>query len=71
MRVEQLMTRNVKVCNSADTLNRATQLMWEYDIGCVPVLSADGDGKIVGIITEIAMLRSRLTPREPRCRLSR
>ena len=52
MRVEQLMTRDVKVCRAEDTLSRAAQLMWEHDCGCVPVIGANGDGRLVGIITD-------------------
>lgn len=52
MKVEQLMRREVKVCTEADTLNRAAELMWESDCGCIPVISANGDGGIVGIVTD-------------------
>jgi CBS domain-containing protein len=52
MRVEQLMTRDVKVCRADDMLSRAAQLMWEYDCGCLPVISTNGDGKLRGIITD-------------------
>jgi CBS domain-containing protein len=52
MKVEQLMTRDVRVCGLSETLNRAAQLMWEYDCGCTPVVSANGDGRLVGIVTD-------------------
>jgi CBS domain-containing protein len=52
MRVEKLMTRDVKVCRAEDTLSRAAQLMWEHDCGCVPVIGTNGDGRVVGIITD-------------------
>ncbi len=52
MRVEQLMTRDVKVCSDTDTLNRAAELMWESDCGCIPVVSGNGTGHIVGVITD-------------------
>ena len=52
MKVEQLMTHEVKVCTEADTLNRASQLMWESDCGCIPVISTNGDGRVVGILTD-------------------
>ena len=52
MKVEQLMTRDVEVCTEADALNRAAELMWERDCGCVPVISVDGDGGIVGVVTD-------------------
>ena len=52
MKVEQLMKSSVRVCTEADTLNRAAQLMWESDCGCIPVISADGDGAVVGLVTD-------------------
>jgi CBS domain-containing protein len=52
VKVEQLMTRNVKTCTEADTLNRAAQLMWEADCGFIPVISTNGDGKLVGVVTD-------------------
>jgi len=52
MKVEQLMKRDVKVCRTDDTLNSATRLMWECDCGCIPVISTDGDGALVGIVTD-------------------
>jgi CBS domain-containing protein len=52
VKVEQIMTREVKVCTEADSLNRAAELMWEFECGCIPVISTDGDGKVVGIVTD-------------------
>ena len=45
MKVEQLMTREVRICTESDTLNRAAQLMWECDCGLIPVTSTNGDGR--------------------------
>jgi len=50
MKVEQLMSRTVRTCRATETLNRAAQLMWENDCGCVPVV--DEDGRAVGIVTD-------------------
>lgn len=50
MKVEQVMSRNVKTCLPNDTLDRVAQLMWENDCGCVPVV--DDDGRAVGMITD-------------------
>ena len=52
MKVEQLMKREVKVCTEGDTLNRAAELMWESDCGCIPVVSANGDGGLIGVVTD-------------------
>jgi CBS domain-containing protein len=53
MRIEQLMTTRVHSCKPADTLERAAQLMWDHDCGCVPVCEGDGTAaRIVGVITD-------------------
>ncbi len=52
VKVEQLMTREVRVCTQTDTLNRAAQLMWESDCGFIPVISSNGDGALVGVVTD-------------------
>ena len=52
MKVEQLMTREVKVCSDSDTLNRAAQLMWESDCGCIPIIRANGDSNVIGVVTD-------------------
>ena len=46
------MTREVKACGPNDSLNRAAQLMWENDCGFLPVVSVDGDGRVIGVITD-------------------
>ena len=50
MKVEQMMSRDVKSCRDDEMLVRAVQLMWEADIGCVPVL--DRSGGLAGVITD-------------------
>jgi len=65
MNVEQLMTRDVKVCRSDDTLNRAAQLMWEFDCGCIPVISTDGDGVVLGVVTDRDIAMAAYTQGRP------
>ena len=50
MKIEEIMTRDVRSCTPNDSLATAAQIMWENDCGAVPVV--DRDGKIVGIITD-------------------
>ena len=50
MRVDQIMSRPVITCGLADNVNRAAQLMWDHDIGCVLVL--DAEERLAGIITD-------------------
>ncbi|HVN29501.1 MAG TPA: CBS domain-containing protein [Candidatus Binataceae bacterium] len=52
MKVEEIMQRDVRVCTQDDTLNAAAHIMWEYDCGCVPVIATDGNGEIVGVISD-------------------
>lgn len=50
MKIEQLMTRPVHSCQAQDALNRAAQIMWDADVGCVPVV--DAEDRVVGMITD-------------------
>lgn len=50
MKIGRIMTTDVRACNSADTLARAAQLMWDHDIGAVPVV--DENGHLVGMVTD-------------------
>ncbi len=45
MKVKDVMIREARCCAPADALNRAAQIMWENDCGCVPVI--DGDSKTI------------------------
>jgi CBS domain-containing protein len=50
MKVAEIMTRGVRTCLENDSINWAAQLMWENDVGCIPVL--DCEGSLAGIITD-------------------
>lgn len=50
MKVKDLMATDVKCCSEYNTLNTAAQMMWEYDIGCVPVI--DSEGRAIGMLTD-------------------
>lgn len=50
MKIAQLMTKNVQTCRQSDMLDVAARLMWEHDIGVVPVV--DDFGQVVGIVTD-------------------
>jgi CBS domain-containing protein len=50
VKIEDLMTRDVRDCSADDSLATAAQIMWENDCGAVPV--TDADGRVVGIITD-------------------
>jgi len=50
MRVQELMTKDVLACRESDSLERAAQLMWDGDVGAVPIV--DADRRVLGIITD-------------------
>jgi CBS domain-containing protein len=50
MRVQDVMTRNVKSCSPRSSLAQAAALMWDYDCGVIPVV--DGEDRVIGIITD-------------------
>lgn len=50
MNVSTLIQRQVISCTIHDNLQRAAQLMWDHDIGCLPVI--DAQGHVMGMITD-------------------
>ena len=62
MKVEQIMSRPVLSCAETETVNRAAQLMWENDVGCVVV---QANRKIQGMITDRDICMAAYTRGEP------
>jgi CBS domain-containing protein len=50
MNVESVMTPAPKTCTTADTANQAALLMWENDLGSLPVV--DASGRLRGMVTD-------------------
>ena len=50
MKVKDLMTSDVKSCREYNTLHTAAQVMWDYDIGCVPIV--DHENRVIGMLTD-------------------
>jgi CBS domain-containing protein len=66
MKVEQLMTRNVRTCGAEEPLSAAARIMWEGDCGCVPVVEqADGTARVVGMITDRDICMAAYTQGSP------
>jgi CBS domain-containing protein len=65
MLVKQLMTKEVQTCRPEDTLERAAQLMWDHDCGCLPVCRANHASHAVGVITDRDICMSALFQRKP------
>lgn len=50
MKCKDIMTKSIKMCNSACTVQEAAQIMRKINSGVVPIV--DNDEKITGIITD-------------------
>jgi len=50
MKVKDLMTGNVRTCRLSSDLAAVAIMMWEDDIGALPIV--DDSGKVVGMITD-------------------
>jgi CBS-domain-containing membrane protein len=50
MKIEKLMTRDVRTCRPEDGLVEPARIMWENDCGCVPVV--DAEARVIGMITD-------------------
>ena len=49
MKLEQLMSIDLRTCSPSDTLDCAARIMWERDCGFVPIVASD---RAVGVITD-------------------
>lgn len=49
MKVKDIMSTEIANVNSDDSIERAAQLMKQYDVGSIPVCSQE---KIIGIVTD-------------------
>jgi CBS domain-containing protein len=63
MKTRDIMTRDARSCRATDSVNRAAQLMWDNDCGCVPVV--DEAGKIAGMITDRDVCMAAYTQGRP------
>ncbi|MBK9001539.1 MAG: CBS domain-containing protein [Myxococcales bacterium] len=50
MKARDLMTHHVRTCRVGDTLAEAARIMWEGDLGDLPVV--DEEGRVVAMITD-------------------
>ena len=52
MQASDIMTASPVCVTPEDTAGRVAQLMAEHDCGCLPVVAARGDGRVIGVITD-------------------
>jgi CBS domain-containing protein len=50
MKVQELMTKDVRVCRQQTNLSEAVWNMWEADCGVLPII--DDGGRVIGMITD-------------------
>lgn len=50
MKVSDLIQRDVITCSDRDSAEHVAALMWQYDVGCVPVI--DEGCRVIGMITD-------------------
>jgi CBS domain-containing protein len=52
MKVKDLMVTPASTCRPEDSLHHAARLMWDHDIGFLPVCASGDPGHLVGVITD-------------------
>ena len=50
MKIDKLMSTKVFSCGAEDDLSIAARIMWENDVGCVPVV--DSRSRVIGMLTD-------------------
>ena len=50
MKVQEVMTQDVKFCKPETNLAEATTILWNADCGLLPVV--DEEGKVVGVVSD-------------------
>lgn len=63
MNIAQLMTKDVRTCKPDDSLEVAARLMWDHDIGALPVV--DDTGQLIGMVTDRDACMAALTQHQP------
>lgn len=63
MRIANIMSKDVKTCRQADMLDHAVKLMWDHDIGVLPVI--DDFGQVIGMVTDRDACMATYMQRQP------
>ena len=50
MKVKEVMTQSAVCCGPETNVGRAVELMWNRNVGILPVV--DTDGKLIGVVTD-------------------
>lgn len=68
MRLREIMTTPAVTCPASSTLDQAARLMWEFDLGIVPVV--DDQGHVAGVITDRDICMAAYTQGRPLAAIS-
>lgn len=52
MKAREIMTTGPACCTPNDTIEKAAELMETYDCGCIPVVHASDNARVIGVITD-------------------
>ena len=63
MKVQEVMTSNVKACHYDTNLAEVAKLMWDHDCGILPVLN--DAGQVIGLITDRDIAMAAATKGRP------
>jgi CBS domain-containing protein len=63
MKIEALMSRDVKTCGPKSSLRDVARLMWDHDCGCLPVV--DEGRHAIGMITDRDVCMAAYTQGQP------
>jgi CBS domain-containing protein len=63
MKISQIMKSDVEICSPGDNLAAVATRMWDCDIGCLPVVGADG--QVVGMVTDRDVCMAALIRGQP------
>jgi CBS domain-containing protein len=63
MIVSQLMSRKPETCRPHESLEEAVGKMWEQDVGCLPVV--DAEGHVIGMLTDRDACMAAYTQGQP------
>lgn len=63
MNVKEVMNREVRTIRMGERLDAAARVMWDHDCGIVPVV--DGNGAVVGIVTDRDLCMAAWTQGRP------
>jgi CBS domain-containing protein len=72
MQVQEIMTAAVECCTPEDTAQKSAEIMKSADTGVVPVLAAENNPKVLGIVTDrdlcLSVVATGRNPREVQVR---